>query len=376
LAFFLFGFSDNLKGATLPVLLDDLNFSYASGGTVLLASYLGFLIATLITGPLSDLIGKKAIIFLACVSLLVGMWGYSSANLFWTLSAAMLIIGLGLGSLEVGSNIIIVDIHKDDKGRYLNLLAFFHGVGSMIAPLYAGQMLIAAFTWRQVYQFSLALVAIVFVYFLVVKYPRSADSTSNKLDFKQLGKSAFSREMILFYIGITLYVAAEIGIGAWLVEFLQNTKAQSVSLSTTYLAIFFGTITVGRFIGSFLVSRVGYLKSVLFTGLAALVFVGIGTFTSVGLAVFIPLAGLFFSIIFPTLTAAVSDRHQENVGTILGLLFTFAGIGGMLGPWAVGVFSDWMGMSLGFGVILLFLVGMNIVFGLLLTQPNQSQTTP
>ena len=365
-AFFIFGFSDNLKGATLPVLLDDLSFSYTYGGTILLLSYLGFLIATLVTGPLSDIMGKKAVIFLASTCLLIGMLGYSVASSFFMLSVAMFIVGLGLGALEIGSNLIIVDVHRENKGRYLNLLAFFHGLGSMIAPLYAGQMLVLGFSWRSVYQFSLGLVLLLLVYFLLTKYPRVENSQENKIDFKKIGKSAFSARMLLFYAGITTYVAAEIGIGAWLVEFLQGAKAQSVSQSTFYLALFFGTVTAGRFIGSFFVSRIGYIKSMLFAGVISVFFVGIGAFTSPALAVFLPLAGFFFSIIFPTLTAAVSDIHQENQGTILGLLFTFAGVGGMLGPWAVGLFSDWFGMQSGFGIILALLIGMNIFFGLLL----------
>ena len=365
-AFFIFGFSDNLKGATLPVLLDDLSFSYTYGGTILLLSYLGFLIATLVTGPLSDITGKKAVIFLASTCLLIGMLGYSVASSFFMLSVAMFIVGLGLGALEIGSNLIIVDVHRENKGRYLNLLAFFHGLGSMIAPLYAGQMLVLGFSWRSVYQFSLGLVLFLLVYFLLTKYPRVENSQENKIDFKKIGKSAFSARMLLFYAGITTYVAAEIGIGAWLVEFLQGAKAQSVSQSTFYLALFFGTVTAGRFIGSFFVSRIGYIKSMLFAGVISVLFVGIGAFTSPALAVFLPLAGFFFSIIFPTLTAAVSDIHQENQGTILGLLFTFAGVGGMLGPWAVGLFSDWFGMQSGFGIILALLIGMNIFFGLLL----------
>jgi len=58
-AFFLFGFTDNLKGPTLPAPLTDLHFSYAQGGTLLFAAYVGFLIATLFTGVLADLAGKK-----------------------------------------------------------------------------------------------------------------------------------------------------------------------------------------------------------------------------------------------------------------------------------------------------------------------------
>ncbi len=172
--------------------------------------------------------------------------------------------------------------------------------------------------------------------------------------------------MILFFIGIIFYVAAEIGIGAWLVEFLQKVKLQSVTQSTLYLALFFGSMTAGRFIGSFFLSRVGYIKSMLYAGVAALIFVGIGVFSSAELAVLLPLSGFFFSIIFPTLTAAVSDMHQENQGTILGLLFTFAGLGGMVGPWLVGVVSDLAGLQLGFGIILVFLLGLNISLGLLI----------
>jgi fucose permease len=81
---------------------------------------------------------------------------------------------------------------------------------------------------------------------------------------------------------------------------------------------------------------------------------------------FLPLTGLFFSIIFPTVTAAVSDLHTENVGAILGLLFTFGGIGGMLGPWTIGIFSDWLGIQAGFGMISIFCMTMSIIFGLLI----------
>ena len=372
-AFFLFGFADNLKGPTLPALLDDLNFSYSFGGTIVLGSYLGFLIATLSTGPLSDVAGKKVVIFVACTCLFAGIAGYAASSKFWVLALAMTVVGLGLGSLELGGNLIIVDLHGQDKGRFLNLLAFFHGVGSMVAPLYAGQLLEVGISWRRIYQSGILVVLLLFVYFLLVKYPQTGGSEQNKLDLKTLGKSAFTGQMILYYIVIAVYVAAEIGIGAWLVEFLQKAKSQSVMTSSLSLSLFFGAITAGRFVGSFLVERVGYLKSMLGASLASVVCATIGTFAPSTLAFFLPLTGLFFSIIFPTATAAVSDLHKENVGTILGLLFTFAGVGGMLGPWTIGVLSDRLGIQLGFGMISVFCVGMSITFGLLVREQKQKR---
>ena len=57
-AFFVFGFSDNLKGPVLPTLLQDLKFNYSLGGTILLGAYLGFIAATLTTGFLADMVGQ------------------------------------------------------------------------------------------------------------------------------------------------------------------------------------------------------------------------------------------------------------------------------------------------------------------------------
>lgn len=236
-AFFLFGFTDNLKGPTLPVLLPDLGFSYFQGGTILLGAYLGFLLATILTGALADIAGKKAVMLVAGAALFSGIAAYGGSSSFWALTAALAVFGLGLGSLEVGSNTIIVDLHRKNKGKYLNLLAFFHGAGSMAAPLYVGQLLAAGFSWRRVYHLSLLAVVLLPVYFGLFKYPGGNDSNSSRIDFRALGRSAFTRKMVSFYLLISAYVAAEIGMASWLVEFLQKAKSQSIFESSLFLSL-------------------------------------------------------------------------------------------------------------------------------------------
>jgi fucose permease len=60
---------------------------------------------------------------------------------------------------------------------------------------------------------------------------------------------------------------------------------------------------------------------------------------------------------------------------MLGLLFTFAGIGGMLGPWIIGISSDRMGIQAGFGAIVIFCIGMSITFGLLVERRRHINTS-
>lgn len=353
-AFFVFGFTDNLKGPTLPALLQDLGLNYSLGGTILFGTYVGFLIATLVTGILADVVGKKAVILIAGFCLALGVGGYSTFRSAGLLTTAMLVLGLGLGALELGSNAIIVDLHTERKGRYLNMMSVFHGLGSMLAPLYAGWLLTANISWRSVYRWDYIIITVLILFFLLVSYPKGSTSHSERIDFKNLGKAAFTREMGWFYLTIALYVATELGIASWIVEFLQKARAHTVAQSTQSLSLFFALIMLGRILGSIFVERIGYLRLILIASLGVTGCLALGLFGPVRLALCLPLSGFFLSIIFPTITAAASDLHQENTSSILGLLFTFAGVGGMFGPWLVGLASDAVGINLGFGMNLLF----------------------
>jgi fucose permease len=178
-----------------------------------------------------------------------------------------------------------------------------------------------------------------------------------------------------FYLSIALYVAAEIGIASWLVTFLQDVRHVSVTASSQALSLFFGMLMLGRLLGSFVVQRIGYLRSVLLTTIGALTCIAVGLFGPRSLSFFLPLTGLFFSIIFPTLTAAASESHTENVNTILGVLFTFAGLGGVLGPWLIGLASDLFGLQTGFSINLIIVALMvGSVFVLMKGNYHDSKT--
>jgi FHS family glucose/mannose:H+ symporter-like MFS transporter len=353
-AFFIFGFTDNLKGPTLPAILADLKLSYSLGGTILLGIYLGFMTATLSTGFLADALGQKAVLILAGVCLAVGVIGFTAFSVPILLIVFMVVLGFGLGCIELGGNSLIVFLHPADKGRYLNLLAVMHGLGSMLAPLYAGWLLAANSTWRTVYRWDLVFIFAFIAFFALVPFPSREAGPSEKIDFKHIGKTAVSPTMLLYYCAYALYVAVEIGIASWMVEFLQKVYGQSVSQSTLALSIFFGLIMVGHFVGSFFVERLGYLRSILFATLAASVCLGLSLFGPAQFVWLLPASGFFFSIIFPTLTASVSSTYQINLNSLLGLLFTFAGFGGLFGPWLIGIASDLGGIKFGFSLNLVY----------------------
>ncbi|MBI5953622.1 MAG: MFS transporter [Chloroflexi bacterium] len=372
LAFFVFGFTDNLKGPTLPAMLTNLNFDDGTGGNIFFGEYLGFLIATLITGILADRFGLKSVILLAGLCLGIGVSGYSASSSASLLFISIFIVGMGLGSLELGPNAIIVSLYHERKGLYLNLMSVMHGMGSFLAPLFAGWLLSRDVSWRAIYRWDLLLVALFMIIFLFLRFPKAEEKS--QIDFRHIPQIALKGDLPWFYLAICFYVAAEIGIGQWLVKFLQDVRNVNVINSSQALSLFFAMIMVGRFIGGFFVQRVGYLRSILFVSVSGILCIVLGLLVP-GTSFLLPFTGLFFSIVFPTITAAVSDKHTENGNTILGVLFTFAGVGGMIGPWLIGLGSKYFGLQAGFSFNILFVLVLLVSVVILLKRSSNGQKT-
>jgi len=348
-AFFIFGVTDNLKGSTLPPMLAELNIDYGTGGNIFFGQYVGFLIATLLTGIIADKYGLKVVMVFAGICLFIGVGGYSSLSSASLLFASLFIVGLGLGAFELGPNATIVNIYKEQKGLYLNLMAVMHGLGSTIAPLFAGWLLNQNVSWRTIYRWDLLLIVTFILFSIFLRFPKPQEKSA--LDFKSITRTAFKDQIPLYYLIIMLYVAVEIGLASWLVVYLQDIQNLSVAFSNQTLAVFFAMIMLGRLLGGFFVQRFGYLRSILLASFISVISLAIGIFTD--LYIFLPLTGLFFSIMFPTITAAVSDTHHENVNTLLGVLFTFAGLGGTFGPWVMAWGSEFFGLQIGFSLALI-----------------------
>ena len=82
ISFFVFGFIDNLKGPSLPEILRNGEYSYSQAGTILFAGYLGFILATLATGVMADVVSNRSVLLLAAVCLGIGSIGIGTTHSF------------------------------------------------------------------------------------------------------------------------------------------------------------------------------------------------------------------------------------------------------------------------------------------------------
>ena len=371
---FLYGFLDNLKGATLPDLLVISRLNYSQGGAILQGAYLGFLISTLVTGFLLRRYSHREILFFAIVLAILGVISFTLFTEYVLLIGSMVIIGLSLGFFDLIGVRLIIDFYKNNTGQLLNLSAFFHGLASTAAPVFAGLILTAGLRWQTVYQISILFVIIFLVFLFTVRIPfikkDVMDSSTNRFVFFNALRE---KKAWPYYIMIMSYESIEIGFAVWVNEYLQTVRQMPASIGYSFISIFFLCLMLGRFLGSLIVEKIGYLRLILITAVIVSICLFIGIFGPDQLIFFLPFSGFFLSVIFPTTTAAASKDLTRSNTMSLSLLFTFAGLGGMAGSWIIGMISDIYNLKIGFTFLILMAISVATISLWILKGKNKEE---
>jgi len=223
-----------------------------------------------------------------------------------------------------------------------------------------------------VYQSAIFFVLVFILYLVVLKKQLTDVSQNSQIPSLSGMLSGFKeRKVGSFYALIFCYEAIEIGYAVWLSEFLQKARGLSLESGIMLLSAFFFCLMAGRLIGSFIVERMGYLRILLIAAAGAFICLSLGTFCSGNFYLLLPVTGIFLSIIFPTTTAVASSRIGASGYIQMGIFFTFAGLGGMVGSWAIGIFSDLSNIVLGFGSLVVFSLVMVVLILFQMIRPMQ-----
>jgi FHS family L-fucose permease-like MFS transporter len=160
------------------------------------------------------------------------------------------------------------------------------------------------------------------------------------------------RHLALGAIGIFAYVGGEVSIGSFLINFLSDSQIGGISPADAakYVSMYWGGAMVGRFIGSWALTRVAPPRILAFNGMMAALLV-LTTLLSTGTVAAIPIlsVGLFNSIMFPTIfTLAIRDLGVLTAQAS-GLL-CMSIVGGAIVPLIQGIFADHFGIHRAFAI--------------------------
>jgi FHS family glucose/mannose:H+ symporter-like MFS transporter len=356
----------------LPEMRQRLKIDLAQQGNVFLLLYVGILLATLVAGPVIDSMGNKVILVASAALVASGMAGFAYAHSFGQAAIPAVLLGLGGGGLNTSTNALVSDLYGEKRGPMLNVLGIFYGIGALGIPLLvaviaghfpiAPQLLICA-----------GLAGACALLFLAMQFPEASAAQS----FSWREALQVARYPGVLVLGFLLFCQSgdEASIGGWTSTFVGETGL-GARTATLILAGYWAALMVGRLLVARLLKFVGKRQLVLGSGLGALVGAAILLTSRLEgmLVAGVLLIGLSYAGVFPTALAIAGDTYRKMTGTVFGLLFAIALVGGMSFPWAVGQISQRLGVRYGMVVPLAGAAGICVLAVRILREEKREES--
>ncbi len=332
-AFIGLGLTTASLGPTLQNLADNTHSTLGQVSYLFTARSLGYLLGSLLGGRLYDRIqGHRvagAVLLVMALTLALAPF----IPILWLLTFDLLILGVGEGALDVGGNTLLVWLHRDRVGPFMNGLHFFFGVGAFLSPVIIAQAILnlGAFAWGYGLLALLLLVPMAWLPPLPspVSKAQSEGRAPERINYLLVGMIA------LFFF---LYVGAESSYGGWVFTYATALKLADAANAAYLTSAFWGALTVGRLLAipvarRFRPSQI-LLADLLGCGISLAVILA---FPGSLLATWIGTIGVGLSMasIFPTMISLAGD-WMATTGQITSFFFVGASTGGMFLPWVIG----------------------------------------
>ena len=338
-AFLAMGVSMASLGPTLPGLAENTRATLGTISILFTARSVGGLLGSVIGGQVYDKFRGHLVMALVIVCM-AGLTALTPVfPLLWVLTAVLFFTGAIQGMLNIGGNAMLVWIHGDRGGPWMNGLHLFFGIGTFITPI-----IVAQFVTRQGgLLWTYLLLAVIILPTLVVVFLPSPQPP-HALD-RRSGTRLDVRLIVLISLVFACYNGASLAYGGWVYTYAVEMKLADATAAAYLTSVFWGALTLGRLAAIPLALRFSpraILRADYVGALLSLLVMLI--FPRSLAAVVITSAGFGFALasIYPT-TMSLSGQLMTLSGRVTGLFSIGQSLGAMLIPWLIGQFFETTG---------------------------------
>jgi FHS family L-fucose permease-like MFS transporter len=346
LNYFTFALITNIPGVLLPFWKDDFHLSSTVISLLGAVFFLAYGLTSLPQGFLLDNIGNKKFFLWGIGLVIAGCSAFAFKPVYIVGLVSLFVIGVGVTALQLVGNLLVKKIDEDPSkySRNLTLAQVFCGIGGAGGGFLIGYLInTLGLQWRSIYYIFTGLALLVGILALITSIPESKEEADyTKPSNEDYFKLAQNPLMLLYALGIFIYVGIEVGVATWISTFLVDKFAIVKVEAAKVVSIYWILQSVGRFTGGFVLNYLAAPK--------ALVVYALGCLASLLIAVLVPAApvasiafiavGFFTSIMFPTIfSLAVNSFGKSQEGTVAGILCT-AIVGGAVTTPVIGLISD------------------------------------
>ncbi|HSZ25691.1 MAG TPA: sugar MFS transporter, partial [Cytophagaceae bacterium] len=307
--FFMWAVATNFNDILMPKLREALSLTHQQTSFVQVAFFFGYGLMAIPAGIIIKKVGYKTGILIGLVTCSIGALLFiPAANIlqYWIFLVALFVIAGGITFLQVAAN-AYVSVLGDPKtaSARLNLSQAFNSIGAFVGPWFAGEVMLdgggnGAESVKFPYQLLCGLFVLITIVIVASKLPKI---NSVSVGFSNPLSALKFKHTILAVIAIFFYVGAEVAIGSYFVQFTEHLNlGLEEKQAKNFLVAYMICAALGRFLGSYFLTKVEPGKAVGFNAIGAIFLILICVFgTGYVSLIALVLIGLMNSIMFPTI---------------------------------------------------------------------------
>ncbi len=293
------------------------------------ASFGGLTLGVLLSGALSDRLGRKQLLLASIGGFAIGALWFAMARSFAPLLAAAALAGAGSGSMQTVSNALLSDLFPRRRELALSITQTMFGFGAFLGPFII-LTLVHFSRWESAYIFMAIAGTGLFIWQAVQPVSNSAPQVIG-------AKVPWTNpQLLLLAVAAFLYSGCEVSYWGWVPKYL--TALSLAALSAAVISVFWFAMTIGRALTSVLAARYSSTALVMTMMLTSACTALATIFAPHNplVLVLVALTGLAMAGTYGLLLSLTANRFSTDAGATLGLVAAMGGAGGAVLPWLCG----------------------------------------
>ena len=343
------GLSGGALGVVWIYIERDFGLTLSALGLLVSVATIGRLGTSFASGALVNRFGTAGVMIVGIGLSGGSMLGFALAPTWTVCLLAGLVYGVGNGLLATGLNVFAA---VSFSPRQMNWLHGSFGIGSTLGPFLVTTLVIdwgAAWQWAYVL-FAAARLVLIAVFILTRHEWRISETKTRR----RKGASASIGQTLrvpMVWLMVSVFLVAtgvELVTGQFANSLLIESRALDPKTAGTWVGLYWGSLTVSRFLVGLVIHRISSGKFLRLNMLATIVGAGL-LWSNLGAAS--SLLGLmmigfsvapFAPLMFSDTPARVGHAHTANA---VGFQFTGASLGMAFLPWLAGVLAEAQGLE-------------------------------
>jgi fucose permease len=361
---FLFGFLENIKGVSYPLIKNEFNVSYETQGTmisILSVCYTFFVVAS---GFILGRFGVKKVYMTGLVLAFLSVASIYFMPGFRTVSVSLLLLFAGFGVFEIGVNGAATRLFTGKTALLMSLLHFMYGFGAILGPKTAGMLADpsgSGLPWRQIYALAVPLVLLIFLPAIFTRFPEAQsagepDGSAGTVRAPRFTAALRTSAVWLFGITLGLMMGVEMASSNWGGLYFQDVYAMDpTTVGANFVSAFFLLFTLSRLVSGFVVEKIGYMRSLQGAVLCTAAVLALGFALGAAGIYVLPAIGFFIAILWPTLMAVAIVYFGEIAAPVMTAgVIAIAGLVNAAIQLSMGYVNRYIGAAWGYRSCLLF----------------------